>query len=97
MSRKVFHLAANPFKPHFLLSMLFVMLLVGMAVVNDAQIRTLILIPALIIYVAVFLLMLFESQHLAKTIVQELQAQAGSAGTLVEQAKSLPKPVRAGA
>ena len=87
-----FYLAANPFKPHLVLSLVFVVVLVGMVAINDASIRALLLIPALILYTAVFILFLFESQMLARSIVKDLKKkeQAAAAGLL-------PTPVRPGA
>ncbi len=91
-STKILLLAANPLKPHFLLSVIFAGVLVGMVVVQDINQRALLLIPALILYLIVFVMMLFESQMLSNAVLAEVKGKI-----LREEKPVLPKPVRPGA
>ncbi len=91
-STKILLLAANPLKPHFLLSIVFAGVLVGMVLIQDINQRALLLIPALVLYLIVFILMLFESQMLSNAMLSEIK------GKIIREEKPvLPKPVRPGA
>ncbi len=91
-STKILLLAANPLKPHFLLSVVFAGVLIGMVVIQDINQRALLLVPALILYLIVFVMMLFESQMLSNTVLAEVKSKI-----IHEEKPVLPKPVRPGA